>query len=44
MCVVKVARQLFKPLLSQLIHWFTSSHMRSSPVTAVLIDTIMVCL
>jgi len=42
--VLKVSRQLFKPLLSQLIHWFTSSHMHSHPVTAVLLDTIMVLL
>jgi len=42
LCVTQVARQLFKPLLSQLIHWFTSSQMHSNPATAVLLDTIMV--
>jgi len=40
---MKVARQLFKPLLSQLIHWFTTHQMHGRPGTAVLMDAIMVC-
>lgn len=40
----QVSRQLFEPLMKQLIHWFTSSKMLQSPVTIALLDTIMVCL
>ena len=42
-CVpLQVARQLFEPLVMQLIHWFTSGKMYGSDGTQILLVTIMV--
>ena len=39
---LQVAKQLFNPLMMQLIHWFSSTNQIGSPETVVLMDTLMV--
>ncbi|XP_068717854.1 DNA-dependent protein kinase catalytic subunit-like isoform X1 [Montipora capricornis] len=39
--VEQVAEQLFKPLVFQLIHWFTNNRMYESPETIALLDAIL---
>lgn len=40
--VDQVARELFEPLMMQLIHWFTSNKVFESEDTAALLDSFMV--
>lgn len=37
-----LAKQIFKPLCLQMIHWYTSPMQLKSPHTAIVIDTLMV--
>ncbi|CAB4005561.1 DNA-dependent kinase catalytic subunit-like [Paramuricea clavata] len=37
----KVCQQLFKPLLFQLIHWFTNNKQYESPDTIILLETLL---
>ena len=37
-----MAKQLFEPLMMQLIHWFTGNHKFESDDTVALLDTLMV--
>ncbi len=39
---VQVAEQLFRPLMFQLIHWFTRNTQYESPDTIALLDAILV--
>ncbi|KAK2178223.1 hypothetical protein NP493_553g02004 [Ridgeia piscesae] len=39
--VEQVAKQLFEPLMMQLIHWFTGNHKFESDDTVALLDTLM---
>ena len=39
---LQVAEQLFRPLVSQMIHWFTRNTQYESPDTIALLEAILV--
>ena len=40
--VERIAEQLFKPLMFQIIHWFTGNKQYESPDTIALLEAILV--